>query len=147
MAVLTVAITIQHLHIVHTLLPHQILLDICIRLFDVRYMRCWPNREIWRRHKRNVYVTLGVFGSGYIFYKLYEAHRRRLSDLERELASERENDELLKAQMQSHFESIQRIADTTLPHAMIYLSNRHWSTMAPPVCCHHKPYLEFNKIR
>ncbi|KAK3001401.1 hypothetical protein RJ639_022275 [Escallonia herrerae] len=83
-----------------------------------------PKREIWRRHKRNVYVTLGVFGSGYIFYKLYEAHRRRLSDLERELASERENDELLKAQMQSHFESIQRIADTTLPHAMIYLSNR-----------------------
>ncbi|KAK2991737.1 hypothetical protein RJ640_007441 [Escallonia rubra] len=26
--------------------------------------------------------------------------------------------------MQSHFESIQRIADTTLPHALIYLSNR-----------------------
>ncbi|KAM7471096.1 hypothetical protein LguiA_009279 [Lonicera macranthoides] len=81
--------------------------------------------EFWKRHKRKLYVTLGVFGSGYLLYKLYDTQRRKLADLERELAGERENDELVKAQMQAHFENIQRIADTTtLPHAMLYLSSR-----------------------
>jgi peroxin-3 len=81
--------------------------------------------DFWRRHKRKVYVTLGAFGSGYVLYKLYDTHRRRIDELERELASEKANDELVKAQMQVHFESIQRIADTTtLPHAMLYLSSR-----------------------
>ncbi|GFZ11612.1 peroxin 3 [Actinidia rufa] len=79
----------------------------------------------WKRHRRKVYLTLGVFGSGYLAYKLYDSHRRRLSDLERQLAGERENEELIKAQMQAHFENIQRIADaTTLPHSMGYLSSR-----------------------
>ncbi|XP_021292217.1 peroxisome biogenesis protein 3-2-like [Herrania umbratica] len=82
-------------------------------------------RDLWRRHKRKVLVTAGVLGSGYFLYKLYDAHRHRLADLERQLASERENDEFIKAQMQVHFENIQRIADTTtLPHAMHYLSYR-----------------------
>ncbi|XP_027123884.1 peroxisome biogenesis protein 3-2-like [Coffea arabica] len=81
--------------------------------------------DFWRRHKRKVYITLGVLGSGYFLYKLYDAHSRRISDLERELATERENDELVKAQMQEHFENVQRIADsTTLPHVMQYLSTR-----------------------
>ncbi|XP_028072499.1 peroxisome biogenesis protein 3-2-like isoform X1 [Camellia sinensis] len=81
--------------------------------------------EFWRRHRRKVYLTLGALGSGYLLYKLYDAHRRRLSDLERELAGERENDELIKAQMQAHFENIQRISDTTtLPHSMLDLSSR-----------------------
>ncbi|KAI7985266.1 Peroxisome biogenesis protein 3-2 [Camellia lanceoleosa] len=81
--------------------------------------------EIWKRHKKKVYFTIGVLGSGYLLYKLYDAHKRRLSDLERELAQERENDELIKAQMQVHFGNIQRIADTaTLPHSMLYLSSR-----------------------
>ncbi|CAL5395029.1 unnamed protein product [Camellia sinensis] len=81
--------------------------------------------EIWKRHKKKVYFTIGVLGSGYLLYKLYDAHKRRLSDLERELAQERENDELIKAHMQAHFGNIQRIADTaTLPHSMLYLSSR-----------------------
>lgn len=70
-------------------------------------------------------VTAGVVGSGYLLYKLYDARKRSLADLERELASERENDELIKAQLQAHFENIQQIANTTtLPHAMHYLYNR-----------------------
>ncbi|XWS37602.1 hypothetical protein CRYUN_Cryun19dG0058700 [Craigia yunnanensis] len=82
-------------------------------------------RDLWRRHKRKVLVTAGVLGSGYFLYKLYDAHKLRLTDLERQLASEQENDEFIKAQMQVHFESIQRIADTTtLPHSMHYLSCR-----------------------
>ncbi|KAI3463738.1 hypothetical protein Pfo_020401 [Paulownia fortunei] len=81
--------------------------------------------KFWRRHKRKVYVTLGVFGSGYLLYKLYDARRRRLSDLEKQLVHERESDELIKAQIQAHFESVQRIADsTTLPHVMHFLDSR-----------------------
>lgn len=81
--------------------------------------------EFWRRHKRKVYVTLGVFGSGYLLYKLYDSHKQHLIDLEKEFASERENEELVKAQMKVHFENIQKIADTTtLPHAIVYLSGR-----------------------
>ncbi|XVF50524.1 hypothetical protein PTKIN_Ptkin04bG0108300 [Pterospermum kingtungense] len=82
-------------------------------------------RALWRRHRRKILVATGVLGSGYILYKLYDAHKRRLTDLERQLASERQNDEFIKAQMQIHFENIQRISDTTtLPHAMHYLSCR-----------------------
>lgn len=81
--------------------------------------------EFWRRHKRKVYVTFGVLGSGYLLYKLYDGHRRRLSDLERELADERRNEELIRSQIKEHFEKIQTIADsTTLPHVMRHLSSR-----------------------
>ncbi|KAI4326260.1 hypothetical protein MLD38_031591 [Melastoma candidum] len=79
----------------------------------------------WRRHKRKILVGLGILGGGYCAYKLYDAHRRTLAELEREIADERENDELAKAQLQAHFENIQRIANTTtLPHAINYLNGR-----------------------
>lgn len=82
-------------------------------------------RNFWRRHRRKAFVTVGLLGSGYVLYKLYDAHRRRLADLERELADEQEGEKFIKAQMQAHFENIQRIADTaTLPHAINYLSSR-----------------------
>ncbi|XP_021803245.1 peroxisome biogenesis protein 3-2 [Prunus avium] len=83
-------------------------------------------RGFWRRHRRKLYVTAGVLGSGYLLYKLYNAHRQRLADLDTELEHERDrNEEIIKAQMQAHFENIQRIADTTtLPHAMHYLNSR-----------------------
>ncbi|XP_061359524.1 peroxisome biogenesis protein 3-2-like [Gastrolobium bilobum] len=82
-------------------------------------------RDLWRRHRRKIFLTVGVLGSGYCLYKLYGAHRHRLHELERELAAQRESEELVKAQMQAHFENIQRISDTiTLPHAMHNLSCR-----------------------
>lgn len=72
-----------------------------------------------------MYATLGVLGSGYVLYKLYGSIKRRARDLEMALAMERENDKLIKAQMQEHFEKIQKIADsTTLSHVMQYLSSR-----------------------
>ncbi|KAL8188609.1 hypothetical protein R6Q57_029897 [Mikania cordata] len=81
--------------------------------------------EFWRRHKRKLYVSLGLCGGGYLLYQLYDAYAKRLSELNRQLAHEQEKDELLKAQMQMHFENIQRIAYTmTLPHTMLYLSSR-----------------------
>lgn len=45
-----------------------------------------------------MFVALGVFGSGYVIYKLHDAHRRRISDLERQLEGERQVEELVKAQ-------------------------------------------------
>lgn len=47
-----------------------------------------------------MFVTTGVLGGGYLLYKLYNAHRQRLADLEAELAREQESsDELLKAKL------------------------------------------------
>lgn len=57
-------------------------------------------RGFWRRHRRKLYVTAGVLGSGYLLYKLYNAHRQRLADLDTELEHERDrNEELIKAQL------------------------------------------------
>lgn len=82
-------------------------------------------RSLWSRHKRKLFVSLGVLGSGYVIYKLYDAHRKRIFDLEKELVCQREVDELIKIQLQSHFENIQRVSDNvTLPHAMNYLRSR-----------------------
>lgn len=82
-------------------------------------------RSLWSRHKRKLFVSLGVLGSGYVLYKLYDAHRKRVFDLEKELESQREVDELIKKQLQSHFENIQRVSDTvTLPGSMTYLKSR-----------------------
>jgi peroxin-3 len=82
-------------------------------------------RGLWRKHRRKILVTTTCLGSGYLLYKLYNAHTRKLADLERELANERENDEIIKTQMKAHFDNIQMIADTTtLPHAIHHLSSR-----------------------
>ncbi|MCL7032495.1 hypothetical protein MKW94_002397 [Papaver nudicaule] len=82
-------------------------------------------RGFWRRHRRKLIVSAGLLGSGYTLYKLYNAHKQRLLDLEEELEAERQTNELVKAQLQAHFESIQRIADTTtLPYAIHYLQSR-----------------------
>lgn len=78
-------------------------------------------RGLWRRHRRKVFVAVGVFGGSYALYKLYQAHSARVLYLE----DERRVDELIKTQLQQHFESIQRISDTTtLPYAMHYLRSR-----------------------
>ncbi|CAN6930341.1 unnamed protein product [Brassica oleracea] len=80
-------------------------------------------RGFWSKHRRKVFVTAGCLGSGYFLYKLYNSHTRRLADLQRQLANDREHDENIKAQMKAHFENIQMIVDsTTLPHAMRCLS-------------------------
>ncbi|KAG6481881.1 peroxisome biogenesis protein 3-1-like isoform X1 [Zingiber officinale] len=82
-------------------------------------------RGFWSRHRRKFLVSLGVVGGGYLVYKLYESHTRRLSGLEQQLEGARQVDELIKNQLQVHFENIQRISDTTtLPYAMHYLRSR-----------------------
>ncbi|KAJ0249165.1 Peroxisome biogenesis protein 3-1 [Hirschfeldia incana] len=82
-------------------------------------------RGLWRKHRRKILVTTTCLGSGYLLYKLYNTHTRNLADLERELANQRHNDEIIKTQMKAHFDNIQMIADiTTLPHALRRLSSR-----------------------
>ena len=44
-------------------------------------------------------MTAGCLGSGYLLYKLYNSHTRRLADLQRQLANDREHDENIKAQL------------------------------------------------
>lgn len=56
-------------------------------------------RSFWRRHKKKIFVTFGIVGSGYVVYKLYDGHRRRLAELESDLAAQRENEERIKAQL------------------------------------------------
>ncbi|KAJ8773112.1 hypothetical protein K2173_028289 [Erythroxylum novogranatense] len=81
--------------------------------------------HFWRRHRRKILLSAGFLGGGYLLYNTYNAHKRSLADLERNLARQREHEDLIKAQMQTHFENIQRIADTTtLPHVIQYLSDR-----------------------
>ncbi|KAG6589624.1 Cyclin-dependent kinase D-1, partial [Cucurbita argyrosperma subsp. sororia] len=85
----------------------------------------FPIRDFWKRYKRKILITAGVLGSGYFLYRQYDYYSRRLHDIQKELDNEREADELIKAQIQAHFENIQRIADTTtLPHALQHLHNR-----------------------
>ncbi|XP_056854187.1 peroxisome biogenesis protein 3-1-like [Raphanus sativus] len=82
-------------------------------------------RGLWRKHRRKILVTTTCLGSGYLLYKLYNTHTRNLAHLERELADERHNDDIIKTQMKAHFDNIQMIADiTTLPHALRRLSIR-----------------------
>ncbi|XP_058088257.1 peroxisome biogenesis protein 3-2-like isoform X2 [Magnolia sinica] len=77
------------------------------------------------RHRRKAFVAAGVLGSGYFLYRIYAAHTQRISDLETQIDSHHEIDELIKAQLQTHFDNIQRISDsTTLPYAMQYLRFR-----------------------
>lgn len=59
-------------------------------------------RDFWRRHRRKFFITAGAFGSGYLFYKLYDAHKshkHRLEVQERELTLQREREEHIKAQL------------------------------------------------
>lgn len=41
----------------------------------------------------------GILGGGYFLYRLYDARKKQLLDLEKVLAEERENEELVKAQL------------------------------------------------
>ncbi|KAJ1289229.1 hypothetical protein BS78_02G148400 [Paspalum vaginatum] len=83
-------------------------------------------RGLWARHRRKILVSLGVAGVGYAAYRLYDAHRAQLVRVEQLRAREEQAaDELVKNQLQEHFEKVQRICDTTtLPLAMHHLCDK-----------------------
>ncbi|KAM0859401.1 hypothetical protein ACQ4PT_047222 [Festuca glaucescens] len=79
-----------------------------------------PGKGFWARHRWKMLLSLGVAGAGYAAYRFYEAHQKQLVRVEEQAA-----DELVKNQLQAHFENVQRISDTTtLPFAMHYLRSR-----------------------
>lgn len=72
---------------------------IILKAFFFSSFRLLCVRNLWRRHRRKIFLTVGVLGGGYFLYKLYDAHTQRLHALERELALQRESEELMKAQL------------------------------------------------
>ncbi|PUZ70310.1 hypothetical protein GQ55_2G218200 [Panicum hallii var. hallii] len=77
-------------------------------------------RGFWARHRRKILVSLGVAGAGYAAYRLYDAHRAQLLRVEHLRGREEQAAaDLVKNQLQEHFEKVQSICDTTtLPLAM-----------------------------
>ncbi|CAM0948595.1 unnamed protein product [Alopecurus aequalis] len=84
-----------------------------------------PGKGFWARHRWKMLLSAGVAGAGYAAYRFYEAHQRRLVRVEQRQLEEQAADELVKHQLQAHFENVQKISDTTtLPFAMRYLRSR-----------------------
>uniref|UniRef100_A0A0E0LZP8 Peroxin-3 n=1 Tax=Oryza punctata TaxID=4537 RepID=A0A0E0LZP8_ORYPU len=82
-------------------------------------------RGFWGRHRRKILVSLGVAGAGYAAYRYFDSHRRQLVRVEQRALEERAAEEIIKNQLQTHFENVQKISDTTtLPFAMHYLRSR-----------------------
>lgn len=81
--------------------------------------------SFWRRYKRKIFVAVSALGCGYAIYKLYNIHRQKVLQLERESEGERQAEALLKTRLQNHFDGIQKISETiTLPYTMQYLGSR-----------------------
>ncbi|XP_047050211.1 peroxisome biogenesis protein 3-1-like [Lolium rigidum] len=84
-----------------------------------------PGKGFWARHRWKMLLSLGVAGAGYAAYRFYDAHQKQLVRVEQRQLEEQAADELVKNQLQAHFENVQRISDTTtLPFAMHYLRSR-----------------------
>ncbi|XP_048527554.1 peroxisome biogenesis protein 3-2-like [Triticum urartu] len=84
-----------------------------------------PGKAFWARHRWKMLLSLGVAGAGYAAYRFYDAHQKQLVRVEQRAEEERAADEIIKNQLEAHFEKVQRISDTTtLPFAMHYLRSR-----------------------
>nr|ACG41301.1 lysine and histidine specific transporter [Zea mays] len=83
-------------------------------------------RGFWARHRRKILVSLGVAGVGYAAYHFYDARRAQAVRVEQLRAMEEQAaDDLVKNQLQAHFEKVKMICDTTtLPLAMHHLSDK-----------------------
>lgn len=69
----------------------------------IAFVVAGKNSELWRRHRRKVFVSLVVVGGGYALYKLYSAQRDRYLELEVERERQREAEEIIKNQLRSPF--------------------------------------------
>eukprot|EP01018_Ginkgo_biloba_P032134 Gb_37523 [translate_table: standard] len=86
-------------------------------------------RDLIRRHRRKFVVTVGIVGGGYALYRVFRAYSERMLALEQEKEAQRRADEradeFVEAQLQAHFESIQKISNsTTLPIVLENLKGR-----------------------
>lgn len=65
------------------------------------------------RHRRKVLFTLGIVGGGYALYRVYSAQKERMLVLEEEEEAQRQADELVDTRLREHFESLQRMSDSS----------------------------------
>ena len=57
-----------------------------------------PGKGFWARHRWKMLLSLGVAGAGYAAYSLYDAHQRRLLQVQQRQIEEQAADELVKNQ-------------------------------------------------
>ncbi|KAL8234233.1 hypothetical protein R6Q59_020333 [Mikania micrantha] len=92
----------------------------CYLLF-LSYVSFWVVGNSGEDIKESYMFLLDFVEVGTYYTSFMMLTRKRLSELNRQLADEQEKDELLKAQMQMHFENIQRISvynDIAALHAL-----------------------------
>lgn len=89
------------------------------------HMSCYNDFKAWvRKRRRALLVTAGVVGVGIGTYYVAKNYYAALEE-EKKRRQRLEADERAEAQLQSHFESVQRISDlTTLPSVLPHLKSR-----------------------
>ncbi|MCO5557836.1 hypothetical protein L7F22_011408 [Adiantum nelumboides] len=85
-------------------------------------------RRDWiKRHRRSLIITVSIFGGGYVCYQTVKAFQKRvlIEKDEYEARAFIMHQERIEAQLQVHFQSIQRISDsTTLPSILLRLKSQ-----------------------
>ncbi|XP_024363349.1 peroxisome biogenesis protein 3-2 isoform X2 [Physcomitrium patens] len=98
------------------------------------HLTCYYDLKAWaKKHRRSLLVAAGLVGGGAAVYYGFRylglaSQARKERDVARAALLQREAEERAEAQLQSHFESIQRISDTTtLPSMLPQLKDRLFS--------------------
>lgn len=89
-------------------------------------------RDWFKRHRKALLISAGAVGVGYVLYRSLKAHYSRtvaeIEEQEAHAALLRQAEERVEAQLQSHFQNIQRISDaTTLPSFLRHLKRQLFS--------------------
>ncbi|GLJ49204.1 hypothetical protein SUGI_1038690 [Cryptomeria japonica] len=69
-------------------------------------------RAFINRHRRKLFFTAGILGTGYALYRVYFAQKERMLALEREEEAQCQADELVENRLREHFENLQNISDS-----------------------------------
>ncbi|KAL2613402.1 hypothetical protein R1flu_025094 [Riccia fluitans] len=95
------------------------------------HVACYNDLKAWaKKHRRRLLVAAGVVGAGigtYYFVNSMKARAKAREEREERQSAilRKEAEDRAEAQLQSHFESIQRISDsTTLPSVLPHLKTR-----------------------
>ncbi|MCO5596759.1 hypothetical protein L7F22_050828 [Adiantum nelumboides] len=85
-----------------------------------------------KRHRRSLIITVSIFGAGYMCYQKVKAFQKKglIEKDEYEARAFIMHQERIEAQLQVHFQSIQRISDsTTLPSILLRLKSQIFSLL------------------
>ncbi|KAI5084455.1 hypothetical protein GOP47_0000624 [Adiantum capillus-veneris] len=88
-------------------------------------------RDWIKQHRRPLLVTMGIFGAGYVCYQTIKAYQMRVvienqkEEYKARASVMRQAEQRIEAQLQVHFQNIQRISDTTtLPSILLRLKSQ-----------------------